>query len=117
MIAEAVLEQQSTCDRIAQTLAAGEVDRAILLHMVKELGAAAYQLNWEVNGHLRGRNAPPEIHQSQKWLTSADTAIAWAESHASFALMFELSRSVNVAVSALRKVVECLQLLGGGAVA
>ena len=117
MIAESVLEQRSACDRIAATIAAGEIDRTILLRMVKDLGGVSHQLNWEVNGRLRGRSATAEMHESQKWIASANGAIEWAESHAAFALMFELARSVNVAAGALRKVVERLEANGGGAAA
>src|SRR5947209_6609180 len=110
MVAETALERQLVCTRISETLASGAVDRVELLRIVKTLASLAHDLAWDVKAQLRGRNDTPAMEQASRWVSSAQTALTWAERNAQYALTFELARCIEVANSAALKVVESLQL-------
>lgn len=117
MVSESVSERLSVCDRISGGLESGAVDRGELLRMVKDLSSLLHEMTWEVRGHLKGRNATPEMEEAERWLTSAKNSLSWAEAHAPFALTFELARCVQLANSATVKVAKRLQHQNEGAAA
>jgi hypothetical protein len=117
MATESVSGRQLVCQRISETLLSGAADRGELLRMVKDLSSLLHEMSWEVKGHLRGRNDTPAMQQADRWVASAQTTLSWTETHAPFALTFELARCVELANGAAMKVAERLQLQSEGGAA
>lgn len=114
---EAVSERRMTCDRIAQALASGAIDRGALLQMGKDLTNLLHEMSWEVKGHLKGRNDTPEMQQADRLVGAARKSIDWVDMHAPFALTFELARCIEAANGSVLKVAEQLALQNEGAAA
>lgn len=117
MVSESVSERLSACDRISAALESGAVDRGELLRMAKDLGGLLHEMTWEVRGHLKGRTGAHGMEEAERWLNSAKNSLTWVETHAPFALTFELARCVELANGATVKVAKRLQHQDEGAVA
>lgn len=117
MVTESISEQRLVCAQISESLMSGTADRGELLKLAKTLSSVIHELAWEVKGQLQGRGDTPAMQQANRWVSSAQSALKWAESHSTFALTFELARCLEVANTSAVKVVERLQLQREGAAA
>lgn len=117
MVMESISDQRLVCAQISESLLLGTVDRVELLKLAKTLSSVVHELAWQVKGQLQGRGDTPEMQQANRWVSSAQSALTWAESHSSFALTFELARCLELANTSAVKVLERLQLQREGAAA
>jgi hypothetical protein len=117
MIAQSPADQQLMCDQISEVLTVGAVDREQLMGFSKDLSSVLHDLSWEIKGELARRDSASEVKHAERCIASAKSALAWADSHSTFALTFELARCIEIANSATAKVVKSLEAYRGGAAA